>query len=304
MVCNGNNVEGLSDMKIVIIIASLCCFGVLHAQAENKILFDLRYGSDPLQKLDIYFPTPVLEPGDAKPLAVMVHGGAWFLGDKQGNNVLGHKKDYFLEKGFIFVSTNYRLAFNPADPDRPAYQHPAAVEDIASAIMFLREKAAVLGADANSILLVGHSAGAHLVSLLATNQKYIEQVGVPASSISGVISLDHTFYDLGRIYDEGGQRRLWIANAFGHNPLRHYDASPLFFVDGDTPPFIIFASPNKTQASLEDISYFEEQLRDCNILVSVDFIFGKSHEDFNIDFGKSGDPITEKVDKILPLLLD
>src|SRR4051812_35237754 len=58
--------------------------------------------ADPLQTLDVY------APANAKnlPVVVWIHGGGWQVGDKKEMNV---KPQAFADKGFVFVSVNYRL---------------------------------------------------------------------------------------------------------------------------------------------------------------------------------------------------
>ncbi|MGQ0802304.1 MAG: alpha/beta hydrolase, partial [Actinomycetota bacterium] len=74
---------------------------------------------------DVYLPA---EEGKNRPAVLIVHGGGWVAGDKawfadQGNQLA--------EAGYVAVSVNYRLA--PANP------YPAAVDDVAAAVKWLRK---------------------------------------------------------------------------------------------------------------------------------------------------------------------
>ena len=96
---------------------------------------------------------------DRAPLVIFVHGGGWKRGDK--NNATGqHKARHYVRQGYAFASINYRLV-----PDATVEQQAA---DVASAVAYLRGNAQRLGIDAKLIVLMGHSAGAHLVALVGT----------------------------------------------------------------------------------------------------------------------------------------
>ena len=62
--------------------------------------------------------------------------------------------------------------------------------DVSSAIAWLRANAASQGLDPNRIVLMGHSAGAHLAALVGTNPHYLQAAGVPLGAIRGVVLLD------------------------------------------------------------------------------------------------------------------
>lgn len=67
---------------------------------------DVAYGKDPAQKLDVYEPPGAVD----APIILMVHGGGWRHGDKAAANVVNNKVSHYLPRGYVFVSTNYRLA--------------------------------------------------------------------------------------------------------------------------------------------------------------------------------------------------
>src|SRR5829696_3888930 len=104
--------------------------------------------------LDVYQPA---KKDKGRPAVVVVHGGAWTIGDKswfaqQGNQLA--------ERGFVAFSINYRLA--------PAHPYPAAVEDVEASVAWVRKHAKEYGVDPERIGALGGSAGGHLTGLLAT----------------------------------------------------------------------------------------------------------------------------------------
>src|SRR5205085_12599850 len=99
-----------------------------------RVIRDVAYGTDPLQKLDVYIPP------NAKnaPVIFMVHGGGWNRGDKSSKTVVENKLAHFASRGFLFISVNNRLL--PTDPIQQA-------KDVARALAFAQSKAAAWGGD-------------------------------------------------------------------------------------------------------------------------------------------------------------
>jgi triacylglycerol lipase len=114
---------------------------------------DVAYGSDPLQKLDLYLPEGT---ATKRPVVLFVHGGGFTRGDKHGAFYPDNIPAWAAKQGMVGVSINYRLA--------PKDAWPAGAKDLASAIRWVRANAAKYGADPDKIILWGHSAGANHVA--------------------------------------------------------------------------------------------------------------------------------------------
>lgn len=186
------------------------------------------YGREALQKLD-FWRSKVSTPA---PLVVFVHGGGWKRGDKR--NATGTAKVmHMLEQGYAFASVNYRLV-----PDANVEQQAA---DVATALAWLRGNAARLGIDPGRIVLMGHSAGAHLVALVGTDPGYLRAAGLSPSHIRGIIALDGACYDVPRQMVEGGRfMRATYMQAFGEDPARQRALSPTFHAAApNAPAFLI-----------------------------------------------------------------
>jgi len=143
-------------------------------------LQDLAYGSHPKQRLDVFQPTNA-KPGAPAPVLVMVHGGGWCVGDKSLAAVTRNKVDHWVDRGFLFVSVGYRKL-----PEGLQALQQAA--DVAKALAFVQAQAPQWGGDPKRVILMGHSAGAHLVSLVNADASLRATAG--AQRVLGTISLD------------------------------------------------------------------------------------------------------------------
>lgn len=125
---------------------------------------DLVYGSDPRQQLDLYVPTG--RPAN-RAVVVFVHGGGWDSGDKGQYLFVG---EAFTSLGYITAIPNYRL--------HPQVQFPDFVDDVARAVAALdRLLPARTCASPIEVIITGHSAGAHMAAMLATDPVYLARNG-------------------------------------------------------------------------------------------------------------------------------
>jgi arylformamidase len=173
---------------------------------------DLPYGQDPLQKLDVYAPR---DASDA-PVVIFVHGGEWTRHDKA---MVSYKPKFLNQNGKIFVSINYRLS--------PPAVHPAHVNDVAAAVAWVRSHIAEYGGSPKKIVVMGHSAGCHLVTLLGLDPRPLASVGLKPSDISGIVAWSGGSYDLVQKVREGGMYAPYIRQAFGEQEAVWRDASPV-----------------------------------------------------------------------------
>lgn len=136
---------------------------------------DVRYGEGPRQRLDVYRPRVVRGPA---PTVVFLYGGRWQEGSRDLYRLLG---DALTRQGWVVVVPDYRLY--------PAVRFPAWVEDGAQATRWAHDHARRLGGDPGRIFIVGHSAGAHTAALLALDERWLREAGVPREAVRGVVSL-------------------------------------------------------------------------------------------------------------------
>jgi acetyl esterase/lipase len=175
----------------------------------------IAFGTDPLQQLDVWRATGSRGPA---PLVLFVHGGGWSKGDK-GNATGRLKPPHFTGQGYVFASTNYRLV-----PNATVEQQAA---DVAAALKALLERADRLGIDRTRVVLMGHSAGAHLVALVGTDERYLKAAGLSFADVDGVIPIDGAAFNVEQQLALAGPRmKGTYTAAFGTDPTRQRSLSP------------------------------------------------------------------------------
>lgn len=218
------------------------------AAAQPLVTRDVAYdldGSRPAVaghgRLDVYRPAGTRR-RDRRGVVVYVHGGGWAIGDK---SAVGAKADFFTKAGYLFVSVNYRLSPRPpalGDPARIRFpDHP---RDVGEAVAWLHRNAARYGGDGRRIALTGHSAGAHLVALVATDRSYLRRFRVPRAVVRGFVPLDTAAYAVGAMVSRPGRGGVLYQNAFGTPAEEQADprwaaASLLTHADLSDPPALV-----------------------------------------------------------------
>lgn len=142
---------------------------------------EVAYGTDPQQRLDLYT-LNAAPAGEKRPVLVFVHGGGFTGGSKQGDYYPQNTTAWAARNGMVGVNIDYRLA--------PAAQWPAARDDIAAALTWVRANIAQYGGDPDRIILWGHSAGA---SHVADYVQHTELQGPEAAAVKGALLLSPAY---------------------------------------------------------------------------------------------------------------
>ncbi|MDH5822544.1 alpha/beta hydrolase [Luteimonas sp. RD2P54] len=193
--------------------------------AGTRVLRDIAYGEHPRQRFDVYLPARAAR----APVLLLVHGGGWAHGDKDHPGLIPDKARHWLARGWVLVSTNYRLL-----PEAAPLQQAG---DVARALARVQAAAPDWGADPDRVVLMGHSAGAHLAALLGADPARLRDAG--AAPPRGVVALDSAAMDVPqmmalprrpRLYDRafGEARSDWVAASPWHALAR--DALPMLAV--------------------------------------------------------------------------
>ena len=232
-----------------------------------KILRDIAYGSDPAQRFDVYLPP---NPQHA-PIIFMVHGGAWKAGDKNGLGIINNKIAHWLPQGYIFVSTNYRLF-----PNAPPQEQ---VKDVAKALATAQQQAASWGGDPAQFILMGHSAGAHLITLLAVSPTLAQQNGV--KPYLGTVSLDSAALNVEQLMQ--ARQGRFFADVFGKDAQYWPSVSPYHQLKTAGKPLLMVCSIKRGFSCPPAKSFVEKAqgLGNNAALVEEDL----SHADINQQLG-------------------
>lgn len=245
----------------------------------TRVMQNVAYGQDPAQMLDVYLPA------EAKnaPIIFMVHGGFWRAGDKKG--VVQQKASYFLSKGYIFISTNYRLR-DDVFPNAQAH-------DVAAAIQYTLHNAPEWGGDPNKLVVIGHSAGAHLAALLAANPS---DFGL--GPWRGTVALDSAAYDTEKLM--AAPHRQFYDRAFGPDQSEWRAASPMAHLSAQATPLLLVCS-TKRAVSCPEATLFAARAQALHIRAEVS-PQNFSHMDISKELGNSSnytDTVTQFIDSVL-----
>ena len=260
------------------------------AAGAQNVRRDIPYaGADDAKRtLDVY------APAGAKNLPVVfwIHGGGWQTGDKSDVKL---KPQAFMDKGFVFVSTNYRLL--------PAVDMGALIRDVAQSFRWVEDHVAEYGGDPKRVLVGGHSAGAQLAAILCTDEKYLKEQGVSFDVLKGCVPVDGDTYDIPAIIEVAETRwrvhhmppaKFGHREKFGNDPARIHDFSAVYHVEKGKgiPPFLILyvASHPDTSAQAYRLGAV---LKEAGIPVRLFGAKNTWHEKLNDDLGLPDDPATK-----------
>ncbi len=247
---------------------------------KDVVYRDPAEGEDPKlekNKLDLYLPK------DKKdfPVLFFVHGGAWRQGDKWMYPSLGQ---FWARQGVGTVVVNYRLA--------PTHKHPAQIVDVAKAFAWTHKNIAKYGGRPDQIIVCGHSAGGHLISLLATDEKYLKAEGLDLKAIRGAISISGVY----RLVAE----HSLFPQVFGKDRSLVQTASPINLVGScDHPPFLIIYAdqdfPTCDMVSEEFCKCLKEKKCPADSLCVKD----RNHFTVLLYIANDGDPVGQAMAKFI-----
>jgi acetyl esterase/lipase len=237
--------------------------GALEVEVVRDVAYRDDAEADPIRhRLDLFLPRGK----KGYPVVVLVHGGAWVMGDNRCCGLYSSVGHFLASRGVAAALPNYRLS--------PWVKHPEHVKDVARAVRWTRDHIAERGGDHGQLYLLGHSAGGHLVSLLATDEQYLCGEGMSVRDVKGVVTVSGVYrIPPGRMevfLGGSGANALhldqmaplrgggdWLpgwpslgvslrldpfAAAFGDDPKARAAASPLSHVRRGLPPFLILAA--------------------------------------------------------------
>lgn len=240
---------------------------------ERDICYRPEDGED-RHRLDIYAPPDATQ----LPVVVYYYGGGWRSGDK---NLFEHLGRAFAVRGLVAVVVNYRLT--------PHVKSPAHAEDCAAAAAWIQQNIASRGGDPSRIVLMGHSAGAHLAALLGVDRRYLDRVGFDRTALRGVVPVSGV-YDLEAHLDTTVFTSAeHVSEAFGDTEEGLRESSPLRYVRAGLPPFLVIVAEEDPEGLRQQAREFSDALRDAGVDVFHISVKGRDHFSIVRRFGPSSD---------------
>lgn len=252
------------------ILFCILIFGsTIDAQTANlsdhaNLILDITYsiaGGEEL-KLDISVPIGA----GLFPVCILVHGGGFSKGDKQKQPK--HLFKPLSEAGYAWVSMNYRLA--------PAHKHPASVEDLENAILWVKAYAKEYHFDPSRIVLIGESAGAYLVNMVGAKNK-------KDTRVTAVVSFYGAADLLLRLNARSGKPSATFSDYFGVTEVNEttrkflIEASPITYVRRGLPPFLLLHGDKDETVPYEQSVNFFAKLKAAKVPAEFITIKGGGH---------------------------
>jgi acetyl esterase/lipase len=268
----------------------LIAFALLTQARAQEVKRNIPYATPghERQVLDVYSPPHAQN----LPVVFWIHGGGWQAGDKSSVQI---KPQKFMDKGFVFVSTNYRLL--------PNVDMGTIVRDIAQSIHWVHDHIAEYGGDPQRLFIMGHSAGAQLAALICTDDRYLKSEGLSLAIIKGCVPVDGDTYDVPAIIETAETRRrvhgqpqakFGHREKFGNDPAKHREYSAVTHVANGKgiPPFLIMhvADHPDTSAQAQRLA---SVLKGAGVPVRVYGAQESTHNKINADIGLPDDPGTK-----------
>jgi len=235
----------------------------LSAGRAMQVQTDIEYGNAGGEKqlLDIYEP----DGSGVFPAVIMVHGGSWVAGDKQGDEKIFSKP--LADANFVFVSINYRLA--------PKYKWPACYDDALAAIKWVKANGSQYKIDTKCIAVMGCSAGGQIAALAAMTSDSDREV----QAIVLVAAPTDLVYDSMR----RGDITLYLNNVLNCKKLDAqslqllWEISPVNYIRAGLPPFLLIHGTADTTVPCQISINFKSRLDLANVPYDMILIDGGTH---------------------------
>lgn len=261
-------------------ITALCLSLMLSGSgvAEPKTELDIAYVSSASekQKLDLFLPA---KSGFAT--IVFVHGGAWMMGDRKQLPYQNFGK-MLQSEGVAYAVISYRLS--------PTVQHPSHTEDGAAAFAWVKKNIASRGGDPSKVFLLGHSAGGHIVALLATDPKYLLKHDLKTSDIRGCMPM-------GAVLDLRAMGAMTRNDSIFKSDAKSLkDASPITHLKKEIPQTLVLVAQSDILALKVQAQRFLDKAKEIGAPVSYFEMPDRNH---TTTIAKLQDPDDVAVKRIL-----
>jgi acetyl esterase/lipase len=291
--------------------------GALAVEEVRDVAYrDGAAAADPIRhRLDLFLPRGKKN----YPVVVLVHGGGWDMGDNRCCGLYSSVGHFLASQGIGAVLPNYRLS--------PAVAHPEHARDVARAVRWTRDHIAEYGGAPDRIFLMGHSAGGHLVALLATDESYLKAEGFNVRDLKGVIAVSGVYRippGTMEVFLGGAGSRSFrpdqvlplrgetgplprlpalgisvkvdaFGPPFGVDPKGRADASPVNHVRRGLPPFLILVAEKDLPTLPEMAAEFHKALLRQGCAVRLLQVNERNHSSLMFSIIRPDDPAARAV---------
>ncbi|MFC0589883.1 alpha/beta hydrolase [Novosphingobium aquiterrae] len=249
----------------------------------RQALSGTRYGPLPVQRLDLWVPDAPA--GPKRPVLVFVYGGGWNSGAPQDYRFLGRT---FARAGYVVVIPGYRLV--------PDGVFPHMLEDTAKALAWTRDNVAAYGGDSDRVVIMGQSAGAYNVAMVALERQWLGREGVPDGFVKGVVGLSGP-YDFYPFTSDSARA------AFGRVAPPQI-TQPISYVRGDAPPMLLLTGDADTVVKPRNSKALAAALDQAGSNVRLVIVPGANHEDTVVKLAAPFSRDRRVIDPVLTFLAE
>ncbi len=250
--------------RMILILLVFVAIGVMirTMNPADDMTRNIPYGEDRRQVLDLFLPTNNTTDAAAPyPVLMFVSGGGWTQGSKDW---VGHVAQTFAAEGIGVVTVDHRLL--------PDVDYADQVNDLAQAFLWIKDNIADHGGDPSRIIIGGHSAGAHLITLLSVDDRFLNEIDLAPSDIAGVIAVSGIM-EIDQILTEASGLIL-------ESDIAREEASPISYVNADLPPMLILVAEDDNPHLKRQSAHMFDELRAAGIQTHYEVIAERDH--FNI----------------------
>ncbi|MFM0322784.1 alpha/beta hydrolase [Caballeronia glebae] len=245
--------------KFISLALAACVGGVIATRAlehDDERADGVAYGNAPRERLDVYAPDS--RAGASRPVVVYFYGGGWQSGHRTDSRDVAQA---LAAHGIVTVAPDYRIY--------PDAVFPGFLDDAATAVRWTRDHAREFGGDPARIFLMGHSSGAHMAAMLATDPRYLAAQGIANTSLAGMIGLAGPYAAI-PTSDPHMDEIFPAALRAG--------ALPIAFISGHEPPMLLAAGTADTDVDPRNSDRFAEALRAHHDVVELKKYAGYGHD--------------------------
>ncbi len=264
-------------------VISVCLPTAPLTLVAQRTLIDVPYvaGAAPTQRLDLYLPD-----GRGFPTLIVVHGGGLTGEDKRDDSIPAVCAT-MAKAGIACASVNYRLG--------PVARWPAQPEDVATAVAWVRHHIAEQGGDSTRLVLLGHSSGCLLASVIGTDARYLVAQQLSLSAVRGVVAMGCTLSPvLPALSDSARLRAVFSSGGLStFGSLETFlDADATLHVGSATPPFLVLIAESEqvNPPILERARMFEAKMVAAGRPVEIDVLPNRRHYTALSSMANAADP--------------